>query len=164
MFASRRIVRRSLRRAHLPLPDDNLAHLESDLGIVDRRGNHSCRHPSLAFDIFPFPERQLVQVQQLNGNCASHSRMGGVRTLYPANQSARTSASAGQCVQNARGSRAGLRDSRSSGRGDASESFGCLGLGLGNLLLCGASGLGGRRGIADARAADGEGRVPQQGA
>lgn len=39
--------RRCLRRAHFPFPDNDLAHLDDDLGVVDGRGNHGCTRTML---------------------------------------------------------------------------------------------------------------------
>lgn len=126
-----------LRRAHFAFPDNVFADFKRDLGVVNRGRNHS---------------------------------------LYPSHQSSRAAAGISHRVNRRRSDIAGLGERRSSRGSNACETLRglglelcCLGLGLGLglgcLLLRGLSGLlGGCGGIAEARAADGEGRLPQRGA
>lgn len=97
----------------------------------------------------------------LFSNAASHhDDVRGVAqlTLYAPNEPSSPSANLirriGSCASD-------LGRSSARRRGDAGQSLGCLGRCLGGLLLHGAGSFGRGRRIAEARAADGEGRLPQ---
>ena len=96
-----------------------------------------------------------------NGALGSHRGCGMLRTLYSAHQPSRLGCSCTGGIARRRGNTGSCRACRA---GNASEAFGCLWRDLGGRVLDRACGFGCWRGIAAARAADNEPRLPQHGA
>lgn len=118
-----------LRRAHLLSFKDELAKLEANAGVVDRRRDEGC---STTHKII---SNQLhLPNWSCTGAIGAHPlRKGANLTLNESDQPSRPAPNA---TKHSASGRASLGNSRSSRRGDARQALGRFGCGLGSLVLC----------------------------